>query len=97
METIVSGFHWTAMDVRELDTLGDIGNQTTLLDKTCCHLCYLTESVYVLAIEPMHNLSSNPVCKWQLKIMGNGMIVRYVSVHVVNINVGKYMFNFSVV
>ena len=70
MDQIVSLFEWDDEELFELDKLKGVNANDTIADKQYRHLCYLSESVYALAINSEMNISSNPGCEWQLRYYG---------------------------
>ena len=70
MEKIVSLFEWNDEELFELNKLKGLNPKDTIIDKQYRHICYLTESVYALAISNSMNISSNPGFEWQLRYYG---------------------------
>ena len=70
MDKIVSLFKWDDEELFELDKLKGVNTNDTITDKQYRHVCYLTESVYALAINSTMNISSNPGYEWQLRYYG---------------------------
>ena len=70
MKEIVSLFEWGDEEIYELQKLKGINARDTMDDKKYRHICYLTESVYALAISESKNISSNPGFEWQLRYYG---------------------------
>ena len=73
IEKIVGLFDWDDEENYEISNLKGVNTRDTLTEKKYRHICYLTESVYALAISEMFNISSNPGFEWQLRYYGKAV------------------------
>ena len=56
-------FLWNGVETSELEILKGNRNRQMMKDRKYCHLCYMFELAYALAIKPFKNISKSAGCE----------------------------------